>query len=227
MERGHGTARARWPKDDGLRPRVTPQPRAAHAGQPVPSATAPARPSSSSTASSGETGLTGQPGPELEAGDLAQPRMDLPVPVVGGIDLLAQAAPCAGRGCTADRRGWSPAARGPGAAPRRWRPRPAAWPGRNPPRAGAGRSTPRTTIGTRTARTRRLRRPPRPVAVERRDSSRTSRQNGHSPSRMTNRAAPPISSASRCGTWGRSYRSRHRWLVLAPAWAPQFWTTWR
>ena len=47
-----------------------------------------------------------------------------------------------------------------------------------------------------------------------------------SSSRMTKRAAPPISCAL-CGTWGRSYRSRHRWLVRAPACAPQFWTTWR
>ena len=61
----------------------------------------------------------------------------------------------------------------------------------------------------------------------RRTSSRTSRQNGHSPSRITNRAAPPSSSAIRCGIWGRSYRSRHRWFVRAPAWAPQFWTTWQ
>ena len=57
-------------------------------------------------------------------------------------------------------------------------------------------------------------------------SSTTSRHHGQPPSRMTKRAAPPSSSAIRWGTWGRSYRSRHRWFVRAPAWAPQFWTTW-
>ena len=35
-------------------------------------------------------------------------------------------------------------------------------------------------------------------------SSRTSRQKGHSPCLITKRAAPPISSATRCGSCGRS-----------------------
>ena len=38
----------------------------------------------------GRDGVHGQTGSELEAGDLAQPRVDLPVPVVRRVDLLAQ-----------------------------------------------------------------------------------------------------------------------------------------
>ena len=67
--------------------------------------------------------------------------------------------------------------------------------------------------------------PDHPIGPAR--SSRTRRHHGHSPSRITNRAEPPSSSATRCGIWGMSYRSRQRWFVRAPAWAPQFWITWR
>ena len=118
--------------------------------------------------------------------------------------------------------------RGPGGAPRRW------------PRCRGRRRAPKSASWRRGtiqisndereaygAKATLVVRPPRRAGRAGATSSRTSRQNGHSPSRMTNRAAPPSSSAMRCGIWGRSYRSRHRWFVRAPAWAPQFWTTWR
>ena len=90
-ERKSGGAHARWARDEASPPVVTP----------VRSGTAPInpthlppelarRPSSSSTASSGETGLTGQPGSELEARDLAQSRVDLPVPVIRAVDLFPE-----------------------------------------------------------------------------------------------------------------------------------------
>ena len=93
--------------------------------------------------------------------------------------------------------------------------------------AARARPRPRTASARRTGRRRPCRRPARRAGPARADSVRTSRHHGHSPSRMTNRAAPPSSSATRCGICGRSYRSRQRWFVRAPAWAPQFWTTWR
>ena len=137
------------------------------------------------------------------------------------------AAPCGGRGCTAGRRGWPRAARGPGGGPRRWRPRPASV--ARPKSASWRRGTIQTSNDEREAYGAKatLASSSQTSRSGGRDSSRTRRQNGHSPSRITKRAAPPISSAIRCGIWGRSYRSRHRWLVRAPAWAPQFWTTWR
>ena len=151
--------------------------------------------------------------------------MDLPVPVVGAIDLLAQRRgvqdEVVGRAVEGSGEPAEDLAEGLGGGP-------------DGGVVGAtevgvvaarARSRPRTPSARRTARRRRCRRPPRPAAPGARTSSRTSRQNGHSPSRMTKRAAPPSSSAMRCGIWGRSYRSRHRWLVRAPAWAPQFWTT--
>src|SRR5256885_657801 len=38
----------------------------------------------------GRDGVDGQPGAQLQAGNLAEPRVDLPVPVVRGIDLLTE-----------------------------------------------------------------------------------------------------------------------------------------
>ena len=138
--------------------------------------------SSSSTASSGLTGVDRQAGAQLEAGDLAQPRVDLPVPVVGLVDALAQAAPCAGRGCRRARRARRAGA-GPSAA--------------SPPRSSAARRW-RAEVGRVVARhDPQLERRARGVRgeadaggvlehepVARATSSRTSRQNGQLPSRM-------------------------------------------
>ena len=144
-----------------------------------------------------------QAAPELEPGDRAESRVDLPVPVERRLDALAQRRRVQDEvvGRTVERREPSEDLR---AAPRRWRRAPARSRTRSPRRGGAARPRPRTASATRTGRTRRWTRPRRRAGVPRPSSSRTSRQNGHSPSRITNRAAPPSSSATRCGTWGRS-----------------------
>ena len=174
----------------------------------------------------GRDGVDRQAGAQLEAGDLAQAGVDLPVPVIRRRRSARAAARCGGPGCGAARRGspGRPRTRRSASAvactsASLARPKSAAWV------AGHDPDLERRARGVRREGDAR-RRPPRASRSRRWLSSRTSRQNGHSPSRITNRAAPPISSATRCGTWGRSYRSRHRWSVRAPAWAPQFWTTW-
>ena len=220
-------ARAPRARDGATASRVTPRGAPAAAITPTPPPTsAAARPEQLLHRVLGRDGVDRQPGSQLEARDLAQPRVDLPVPVVRRVDLLAQRRgvedEVVGRSVEARR----PAGRGPGGAPRRWPGGRHRSPGRSPPRGGAGRPTPRTASATPTGRRRRCRRPPTGGGRGRATSSRTRRHHGHSPSRITKRAAPPSSSATRCGIWGRSYRSRHRWFVRAPACAPQFWTTW-
>ena len=92
-------------------------PREPHPGPP-PSESA--RPSSSSTASSGETGFTGRPVPSSRPAISRRRGMDLPVPVVGRVDLLAQRRgvedEVVGRAVEARRE----PRRAPGAAPRPW-----------------------------------------------------------------------------------------------------------
>ena len=151
-----------WPKDGGLPPGVTP---------------AGARHGSRSTRRTSlrigaaqeflhrvlrRDGVDRQAGSQLEAGDLAQARVDLPVPVVGRVDLLAQ------RGRVEHEVvGRSVEAAMP-AATRTWRSasavrRDVGWcsSARSPPRGGAARSRPRTASATRTGRRPRCRRPPR------------------------------------------------------------------
>ena len=145
-----------------------------------------------------------QPGPEFQARRSRAGAGGSPSASGRSRRPVRAAARCGGRGCRAGRRGSPRAGTGPGGALPRWPPRRASSRARNRPRGGAARSRPRTRSARRTGRRPRSRRPPRRAGPGRRDSSRTSRQNGHSPSRMTNRAAPPISSAIRCGIWGRS-----------------------
>ena len=152
--------------DGGPAPRVTPARRRRHR-QPGPSRS---RPGDLGAAEElldrvlGRDRVDRQAGPQLEAGDLAEPRVDLPVPVVRGVDLLAQR-----RGVEDEvvRRpveaGREPAE---DLAERLGRGRDVGVGG--PPEVGfvaaRARSRPRTASATRTGRRRRSRRPPRRAA---------------------------------------------------------------
>jgi hypothetical protein len=142
-------------------------------------------------------------GAQLEAGDLAEARVDLPMPVVRGVDLLAQRRGVRTSLYGGPSRVTARAARtcrsaSALAATSRSldRPKSASW----------RRGTIQTSNGDREANGAK-------ATVEsschtsrsaRFGSSRTRRHHGHSPSRMTNLAEPPSSSAIRCGIWGRS-----------------------
>ena len=102
-----------------------------------------------------------QPGAELEARDLAQPRVDLPVPVVGRVDLLVQRRRVEHEVVAAGRRGSRRAGRAPGGAPRRSRRCRGRWRGRSRRHGGAGRPRPRTASGWPTGRRRPRGRPRR------------------------------------------------------------------
>ncbi len=100
-------------------------------------------------------------------------------------------------------------------------------PARSPRRGAGAPPRPRTASARRTART-------RPRGRRRTAADRAAGPpRGHSgntgtrPRGSGTAPRPPAPRPTRCGIWGRSYRSRHRWLVRAPACAPQFWTTWR
>ena len=226
VERGRWAARTRWPNDDGPPARVTPSPDAGDRDHPGPAQRS-VRPSKELLHRVlRRDRVDRQAGAQLEAGDLAQARVDLPVPVVRRVHLLLE------RGRVEDEVVGRPveAGREPAQdlAERLGGGRDVAVVAR-PKSASWRRGTIHISNGEREAYGAKatLAWSSQTSRSGRRDSSRTSRQNGHSPSRMTKRAAPPSSSAIRCGIWGRSYRSRHRWLVRAPACAPQFWTTWR
>ena len=114
-ERGRWAAHARWPRDDGPRPGVTPAPATGRRASPGAVRRRLGATEQLLDGVLGRDRVDRQAGSQLQPGDLAQARVDLPVPVVRGVDLLAQRAPCGGRGCRAGRRG-SPTSR-----PSTWR----------------------------------------------------------------------------------------------------------
>ena len=150
-------------QDEARSPRVTPAASRAWRASTRPTSSGSGPPQQLLDRILGRDGVDRQSGSQLQAGDVAQPGVDLPVPVIGAVDLLAQRRrvqdEVVGRPVE---RGGEPAQdlaeRLGGRADGACRPR-----GRSRRRGGAGRSIPRTPSARRTARRRRCRRPPRPA----------------------------------------------------------------
>ena len=147
---------------------------------------------------------------ELEAGDLAQARVDLPVPVERRVDLLPQRRRVQDEVVRRAVEAGAEPRRAPGGAPRPW-PRPRASSAR-PKSASWRRGTIQTSNGEREAYG---------ANATLASSSQTSRSRRAAPRGRGGRTGTPLRGsrigrrrpaprATRCGICGRSYRSRHR-----------------